>query len=115
MTNRALLNLPEALLGALDKQRVFLLRVESVPMPCPACKKPINVFEAAGIDVDAYDFGTTRYEYRCPGCAAELEQMIPFIAGGHPLWLWQCKNGWLQEQLRKARAFDQQAPAHEEP
>jgi hypothetical protein len=36
MTNRELLNTPKRQLSEVDKQRLFLLRVESAPMPCPA-------------------------------------------------------------------------------
>lgn len=108
MTNRDLLKTPEQLLGELDRQRLFLLRVEGAPVPCPACQKLVNTFDAAGIDIDSYDFGVTKYAYRCPACAAELEQVVPFItAGAHP-WHWQLKHAWLQDQLRKAKAFDQQ-------
>jgi len=109
MTNRELLKTPKHLLTEVDRQRLFLLRVESTPVPCPACNRPTDAFEAAGIDLDDYDFDCTRYEYRCPGCGAELEQVVPFIAAGGALWHWHLKDTWLQERLRKATAFDQQA------
>src|ERR1043165_1013615 len=109
MTNRELLTAPAHSLTELDKQRLFLLRAENVSMPCPACRKPVNAFEAAGIDFDAYDLLALHYQYRCPGCDAELEQVIPFFTAGPHLWLWQIKHAWLQEQLRKAKAFDEQA------
>jgi hypothetical protein len=107
MTNRELLKVSPELLSGLDKQRLFLLRVESTPGPCPACKRPVNALEAAGIDLDAYDFGATRLSYRCPNCLAELEQILPLFPGG-PFWHWGLKHTWLEEQLRKAKAFDQQ-------
>jgi uncharacterized protein (UPF0212 family) len=115
MTNRDILKTPKALLGEVDKQRLFLLRVESTAVPCPACKRPVNAFEAAGIDLDDYDFGNTRYEYRCPGCGAELEQVVPFIAAGGALWHWHLRDDWLQERLRKARSFDQQQHQGDKP
>ena len=108
MTNREILKTSKHLLGEVDRQRLFLLRVESKPVPCLACKRPVNAFEAAGIDLDDYDFGHTPYEYRCPGCGAELEQVVPFFAGGGALWHWHLKDTWLQERLRKATAFEQQ-------
>jgi hypothetical protein len=107
MLNRDLLKTPRELLGELDKQRLFLLRVEGTPMPCPACKTPVDAFSATGIDVDAYDFGATRHDYRCPICSAELDQVEPLFPGGGHVWLWQLKDSWLQEQLSKAKAFDQ--------
>lgn len=74
----------------------------------PGCKTPVDAFSAAGIDVDAYDFGTTSHSYHCPACGAELDHVIPLFPSGNYLWLWQLKDSWLQEQLRKAKAFDQQ-------
>jgi hypothetical protein len=53
MTNRELLKTPEQLLSELDRQRLFLLRTEGTPVPCPACKRPVTAFDAAGIDLDA--------------------------------------------------------------
>jgi hypothetical protein len=116
MTNREVLQTPEQLLSELDRQRLFLLRTEGTPLPCPACKRPVNAFDAAGIDLDAYDFGTTTYAYRCPACGARLEQVVPLFPGGGTLWHWHLQDAWLQEQLRKAKAFDQQSlSGHENP
>jgi len=108
MTNRELLQTPEGLLGQLDKQRLFLLRTDGTPKPCPACKRLVNAFDAAGIDLDSYDFGVTKYEYRCSSCSARLEQVVPLFASGGSLWHWQLEEAWLQEQLNKARAHDRQ-------
>src|SRR5437016_5471003 len=104
MTNRELLNTPRSLLSEVDKQRLFLLRVEGAVMPCPSCKKPINAFDASGIRLDDYNFGKTEHPYRCPTCGAELEQVVPAFSIG-PLWHWQLKEAWLQRQLAKAREF----------
>lgn len=113
MTNRALLRVPEQVLGKLDRQRLFLLLVEGTPIRCPACKTPVNVFDAAGIDLDAYDFGATPYAYCCPGCGAALTQVLPLFPGLHS-WHWELKGEWLQEQLRKAKAFDAQCQSSED-
>jgi hypothetical protein len=111
VTNRELLHTPSARLSALDKQRLFLLRVEGTPRPCPGCQQPVNVFDAAGIDLDAYDFGATPYAYRCPTCGAELEQVVPFLAGETP-WHWQPKTSRPPEQRRQA--FEHQSQARED-
>jgi hypothetical protein len=111
VTNRELLSAAREVLTELDRQRQFLLQTDGTPMPCPACKNPVNLFDAAGIDLDAYDFGSTSYACRCPSCQAELEQILPFMAGLGPPWHWQLKDSWLQEQLSKARAFEQQNPS----
>jgi uncharacterized protein (UPF0212 family) len=113
MVNRDLLKTPKELLSELDKQRLHLLRVESAAMPCPACKTPVDAISAAGIDLDAYDFGTTRYSYRCPTCSAEVDQVVPLFPGGGHVWLWQLKESWLQAQRQKAKAFDQLPKAKE--
>ena len=113
MVNRDILKTSKALLSELDKQRLFLLRVESTPMPCPACKTPVDAITAAGIDLDDYDFGTTTYSYRCPSCRAELDQIVPAFPASASIWLWQLKDSWLQQQLKKAKAFDQQPKAKE--
>jgi hypothetical protein len=36
-----------------------LLHNEGDPQPGPTCKTPVNPFDAAGVDLDAYDFGVT--------------------------------------------------------
>jgi hypothetical protein len=108
MTNREVLNTPKDLLSELDRQRQFLLQVEGAPVPCPACRRPLDLFTAAGIDIDQYDFGRTTLSYRCPDCGAPLEQVIPVFPGGRHLWHWELPSLWLQEQLAKARAHDQQ-------
>lgn len=115
MTNREILDTPKDVLREVDRQRHFLLRVEGTPVPCPACKRPVNAFEAAGIDIDDYDFGRTKYEYHCSGCGAALEQVVPFITAGLTLWHWHFKDSWLQDQLRKARAFDAQTQVGKQP
>jgi hypothetical protein len=107
MTNRELLNMPRPLLDEADKQRLFLLRVQGTPMPCPACKRPVHAFDAAGITVDAYDFGKTRHAYRCPACGARLEQVVPPFSIG-PFWHWRLEGGWLREQLEKAKGAEGQ-------
>jgi hypothetical protein len=106
MTNRELLNMPRSRLSEVDKQRLFLLRVEGTPMPCPACGKKVNAFDAAGITIDQYDFGKSSAGYSCPSCKAELEQVVPAFSLG-PLWHWQLRDEWLKRQLQKARQADQ--------
>ncbi len=107
MTNRELLNLPPPLLSEPDKQRLFLLRIQSTSRPCPACHKSVNVFDAAGINVDHYDFGSTPRQFRCPHCQAVREQVVPAFSIG-PLWQWRLQGDWLPEQ--RARARDHEAP-----
>jgi hypothetical protein len=43
-----------------------------------------------------------------------LEQVVPLFSIG-PLWTWQLKDDWLQQQLQKAKAFDRQRQAGQGP
>src|SRR5262245_51158307 len=115
MTNRELLRTPRDVLSQADRQRQYVLRVELTPVPWPACTEPVDALTAAGIDVDAYQFGKVRSSYRCPHCAAELEQVVPFISTGGPGWHWTLTQAWLAEQLRKARLYDRQQQLDKEP
>src|SRR5262245_28967106 len=105
MTNRELLNAPKEKLSQLERQRQYLLRVEMTPVPCPACQAPVDALTAAGVDVDDHDFGHTALSFRCPGCRAELEQIVPLFRATGPGWHWQLRHGWLAERLRRAELF----------
>jgi hypothetical protein len=82
MTNRELLRYTgsDQLLTELDRQRRYLLRAESAPMPCPRCDHPSRTWVAAGVDVDDYsmDAGHT---YHCPGCGVELRYQLGMFGG----------------------------------
>jgi hypothetical protein len=110
MTNRELLRTPRDVLSQVDRQRQYLLRVELTPSPCPACREPVNALDAAGIDLDAYQFGKEKTSCCCPACGAELEQVVPVFAFAGPGWHWELQYGWLVERLRRARIYDQQHP-----
>ena len=72
-------------------------------------RTPLDALTAAGVDIDAYDFGQTRHDYRCPHCQAQLDLVVPFIAFG-PGWHWQLKHEWLTAMLAKAWAYDRERP-----
>jgi hypothetical protein len=82
VTNRDQLRTPRERLRPADRQRRFLLEVAGTRLPCPACGALVDALAAAGVDVDAYDFGRAALTYRCPGCGAELEQAAPAFPGG---------------------------------
>lgn len=107
MTNRELLATPDEELASVDRQRRHCLHVANLESPCPACQNPLNLFVAAGIGIDEFDFGATPYHFSCPGCRAELEQVVPVVAIGPP-WHWTLKPDWLRSQLEKAKAWDEQ-------
>jgi len=66
-------------------------------MRIPGC-----ALAAAGVDVDAFDFGQTKHSYRCQHCRAELERVVPLLATG-PGWRWLIRHEWLAAMLEKAR------------
>src|SRR3954468_981185 len=113
MTNRELLHVPKETLGPVERQRQFVLNVELTPVPCPACQAPVDALTAAGVDIDQFDFGRTRLKYRCPSCAAELEQVMPFVAVG-PGWFWTLNHDWLAERLAEARVYDRDHATEED-
>jgi hypothetical protein len=107
VTNRELLRAPPGRLAPLDKQRRHVLAVESAPVPCPACRTPVDAITAAGLDIDQYTFDAKTPSYRCPHCRAVLDRVTPLIALG-PGWLWQLNHDWLAGRLEKARLYDQE-------
>jgi uncharacterized protein (UPF0212 family) len=107
MTNRELLKTPKELLSQAERQKLHVLRTELTPVPCPACRKPVDALAASDTDIDAFDFGTSKKAYHCPRCGAGLEQVVPFIAAGGPGWHWLLSHDWLAERLHRARLYDQ--------
>jgi hypothetical protein len=75
-----------ALLTAIERQRVFLLRTMCEAKACPNCGTHVNIFDAMGLDVDDYDFAnpTADTTKTCPGCGRELRDYLPLISG----WFW---------------------------
>jgi hypothetical protein len=106
VTNRELLRTPRERLGPADRQRRFLLEVEGARLPCPACAGLVDALTAAGVDIDAYDFGRAALAYRCPGCGAELEQAAPAFPGGRHLWQWEIRRERAQAKPHASRAAD---------
>lgn len=86
-TNRELLALTDpALMGAIDKQRRYLLLMYSNKKPCPNCAHASTFFEAAGIDIDALDL-TQKNDppFACPNCKRALVYTVPLLGG----WTWR--------------------------
>jgi ribosomal protein S27E len=90
MTNRELLaeTCSKALLTGIENQRRFILRLHSVQQGCPNCGHKQNVFEAAGVEIDDYDFGKTPLAFKCGGCGRDLKHNVPFVSMGGPGWHW---------------------------
>ena len=81
MTNQELLNAAPSTLSGLDKQRRYVLKMATLPMPCPACLTPNTEVDALGGDIEAYDFGHAHPEkpFHCKQCHRELRLTVPFI------------------------------------
>jgi hypothetical protein len=88
MTNEEILKAPAELLGPIDKQKKYVLGMALVRCPCPVCGRAANVFEAAGIEVNAYTFGREKLSFKCPACAVELRKVVPLMG---PPWFWMRK------------------------
>jgi hypothetical protein len=107
MTNREMLKTPKEQLSQAERQKLHVLRTELTPVPCPACRQPVDALAASDTDLDQYDFGRTQRSYRCPHCTAGLELVVPFISTGGPGWHWILSHDWLAERLHRARLYDQ--------
>lgn len=86
MTNSELLEFtgPPSLLGAIEKQRRYVLRIEAEPKPCPNCAHPMARWDALGLSVDEYDLSDSHPDLgRCPSCQREVRFTLPFVGGWH--------------------------------
>jgi hypothetical protein len=111
MTNREVLNTPKKVLGALDRQRQLLLQLVLLAQPCPACERPLNVLDAAGLDIDRYDCdGADEPPFHCPGCGAVLERSLPLFAHGGPPWSWRLDSEWPRARLEGTTRPPGEAP-----
>jgi len=96
MKNSELLNTEPELLGSIDRQKRFLVSAFSYPLPCPnqGCGKPVNVFEAMGIDIDDYVFSgpnssyNQHQKYECPHCHYKLRKIVPIFKLNEPGHHW---------------------------
>ena len=82
VTNRELLQADGKTLSEVDRQRQYLLRVELMPVACPACLTTVDAISAAGIGIDDYRFGEVKHTYRCPHCQAEVPVVQDWVNGG---------------------------------
>lgn len=95
MKNSELFKVDPKLLGSLDRQRRYLVEMFAYPVPCPnqGCRKPVNVFEAMGIDIDDYDFTGRDYDltqtYKCPHCHYALRKVVPLFKVSEPGHHWE--------------------------
>jgi len=89
MKNSELIHAAKDRLCELDRQRQHILRMHSVPMPCPNCGHQLNVFEAQGVSIDDYkvDGNVSDEHHRCTRCKRALRHSVPWVAMGNP-WHW---------------------------
>jgi hypothetical protein len=113
VTDRELPSAPEGLLGAVDRQRRFVLRAELAPVPCPACLVPVDAPAASRADVDGFDFGPRRRDYLRPYRLAGPGRVAPSLCVG-PGWYWELNHDWLAGRLARARACDEEHPDRRE-
>jgi len=70
----------------IEKQIVFIDRMNSHPMPCPACGERASVYDVTKTNRDTYDFnGCGGNHGQCPGCHTVLRYSTP--AFGPACWV----------------------------
>jgi hypothetical protein len=92
VTNSELLtgNHPAEMLTEIQRQTHYVLRAAVMRNPCPVCLTPSNLFEASGLDPDAYPIGSgVEPDYHCPRCHCKLRQTVPFFPQGQGGWFWR--------------------------
>ena len=91
LTNEQLMNtVDKSKLGSIERQKRFILRQNAVSNPCPNCGRLVNVFEAMGIEVNAYSFSGYNQQdgqYHCPHCRRELMHIVPVTGNNWHWWL----------------------------
>ena len=100
MTNTELLKFrgPSQLLTTIEQQKRFILLQFALHKSCPNCATKINVFDATGTPIDAYDLNDSRPEsFQCPKCKRGLKWILPLMASHG--WHW-----WLIPEENQANA-----------
>jgi hypothetical protein len=73
---------PKDLLYGLERQRRYVLQVESGPFGCPHCGTQQAKWEIHGVDVDGYDLGKTHGdEGKCKGCNRPVRYYVTLMGG----------------------------------
>jgi hypothetical protein len=86
MTNTQILNSNSgAFLTANQKQVRFVMSMELKQMPCPNCGEPHNLPQAAGLEIDDFNFDTSANDRvgRCRKCRRTLIFVLMMIGGWH--------------------------------
>ena len=110
MTNHELPHAPGEDPGRAERRRQYARRVESMPLPCPACLAPVSAATAAARDRDGHAHGRGGRGFRCPHCRAELEPAVPLFAASGPAWYWRLRYEWLADRLARAEVYDREHP-----
>jgi hypothetical protein len=87
MKNSELFAAPKHLLGGLDKQRQYVMKIEMARKACPNCGELHNVPEAAGVAFDDYDFSAADSDRKgpCRKCKRTLIFTVPLMGD----WFWR--------------------------
>ena len=87
LKNSELVKADPTLLGGIDRQRRYILQLNSIKRPCPNCAHAQNWFEASGIDIDDMDDRAGEPAFHCVKCHRALEYVVPLVSIGVP-WKW---------------------------
>jgi hypothetical protein len=90
LTNSQILETPDNLLTAIQKQHKFLLVRDIQQCPCPNCGTPQSFVEtAAGGNINDYNAGNRESgPYPCINCGRGLTYVVPLVYVAGPGWHW---------------------------
>lgn len=110
MTNREVLDAQREELSPAARQRQFILRCYLTAVPCPMCRRPLNVFDGTGLTLDGFVASEgVPDRCQCPSCGVKLEHHAP-LGPGVVSWEWRVNRDWLRGRLRLAEMFEQRHP-----
>lgn len=89
MTNDEILRARVGLLTVPERQRRAILEDALLPCACPVCGFGMSKFEAGGVAINDYDFGTTQVAYACLRCEVPLDPAVPLVKIGARSWFWK--------------------------
>jgi hypothetical protein len=76
--------------GAAQRQEAFLARLQLTPVPCPACKFPLNVLVAQATYAELYEqlpeVVRKDQHHACPRCGARVIYRVPLVG---PAYAWE--------------------------
>lgn len=84
-----IIDLSDNLLGAIEKQRVYVMKKMLVQQPCPNCGHKQNYVEAKGQTLETFDFAKHKGDdCTCVNCRRTIRYSVPLVSLAGPGWDW---------------------------